>query len=79
MVRKNQCTAKCTNKKRCRNRISGVNKSNGKHICAIHGRVQKIVEIVVKQEELNKCCFCDLECNPSSQACGRCARQCGKF
>ena len=24
--------------------------------------------------DVGKCCFCDQECNPSSQSCGRCAR-----
>ena len=28
----------------------------------------------VVQVEENKCCFCHDECNPNSQACGRCMR-----
>ena len=27
------------------------------------------------EPEFGKCCFCDEECNPASQACGRCARE----
>ena len=27
-----------------------------------------------QEESRGKCCFCNEECNPSSQSCGRCAR-----
>jgi hypothetical protein len=28
-----------------------------------------------EEEIVGSCCFCDGECNPMSQACGRCARR----
>lgn len=52
----------CSNKKwrRCRNTIYLDNKCR-KHF---HPSLQ----------EVGKCCFCQGDCNPCSQACGRCAR-----
>jgi len=41
------------------------NKTDGEY-CHIHNEIENF------QEGL--CCFCGEECNPCSQACGRCAR-----
>ena len=53
------------------------NITNDSIFCRIH--INTFIPIINNNFDsntvyINKCCFCNEECNPCSQSCGRCAR-----
>lgn len=53
--------------RRCKKRVR-----NGKSYCFIHNTDNL-------QSKYNNCCYCNEQCNPLSQSCGRCARIIGWY
>lgn len=60
-----RCKGITAEKKRCKKRIS-----EGDY-CWLHYIVPEEPILL----EIGKCCYCQNDCNPASQACGSCARK----
>jgi hypothetical protein len=77
---KKKCKTHVIDKYTHRKRLCRLPLKNNDMYCLVH-TINPIITQTDKFNELNNnnskvgvCCFCKNECNPQSQACGRCAR-----
>lgn len=79
MPKKNQCTAIKPDKKRCHGNIAVTNNPNQLPLCYQHLPAPTTSTVANDNDnvdiEFGTCCFCNGNCNPASQACGRCSRK----
>lgn len=75
MVKNQRCKHILYDKINGKKRLCKNKSTNNSNFCHIHMKTiytNNIPDYLTN--EYNKCCFCNEECNPSSQTCGRCAR-----